>query len=125
MHAAASGSTDSNGFECAREALEHARDAIPITRWRLVVQALRLRPEQVRGVDAFLCPDGHAQDEETAVTCSTGPLHPYKQCLLCASHIDLSCELGKASIHSSEALDICMHRNELQTRPLIVAAGSW
>ena len=47
--AAAAGNTDSDSSESAREALDSARDALPITRWRTVVQALRLRPEQVRG----------------------------------------------------------------------------
>ena len=41
------GSSDSDRSDSIRQALEGARDALPITRWRPVVQALHLRPEQV------------------------------------------------------------------------------
>ncbi len=42
-----SGTAASDASDGIRQALEEARDALPLTRWRPVVQALRLRPEQV------------------------------------------------------------------------------
>ena len=71
----APGSSDSDDSDSIRQALEGARDALPITRWRAVVQALRLRPEQVRAWHLLTCGASACEKESgTLPGCCGAPL---------------------------------------------------
>ena len=101
MLATASGSTDSSGGECAREALEHARDALPITRWRVVVQALSLRPEQVCGSAARSWPlSCGSAGQAAAALWHTLPVTPRTLLALRQPSQLLSVGAGRAVINS-------------------------